>query len=99
MRSGAGAPSGDGAPGGGAPKAGAPARVQRGQAAPELLLAGAVQAPLVDPLERQEARPRSVLVVADGEHARQRDRLRLRQPAQPGGLGGVLAGRARPPAS
>ena len=89
MRSGAGA-VGRGAPGGGAPKAGAPARVQRGQPAPELLLAGRVQAALVDPLERQEARP---LASPTASTPGRRDRVRLRQPAQPGGLGGVLAGR------
>ena len=64
--------------------------VQRGQPAPERLLAGGVQAPRVDPLERQEARP---VAVADRQHPGQRDRVGLRQPAQPGGLGGVLARR------
>ena len=69
-----------------APNAGAPARVQRRQAAAELLLARRVEPP---GSTHSSARN----VVGDRDHRGHAHRARLGQPGQRGGLGRVLAGR------
>ena len=55
------------------------------EAAPEVLGAGGVERAGLDPLQRE-------VVLPDLQHARRRQRAGLRQPAQAGGLGGVLRG-------
>ena len=57
-----------------------------GETPAQLIHAGRIQAPALDPLERQIALP-------DLQHARRSHRARLGQPLQAGGLGRVLARR------